>query len=151
MELQDAKLKLEQKKHRLAAEEIRLKLKERKMRTRKLIEIGGLAAKSEIDFLTTTELFGAFLFLKDNIQLNPKIIEDWNQKGKHAFDIETNHTTSILLKFEEQPDEYIRKNLRLHKLKWNKYRAEWYGNIANLDDLKSLLENIQYELQIIQL
>jgi hypothetical protein len=63
MELQDAKLKLEQKKHRLAAEEIRLKLKERKMRTRKLIEIGGLAAKSEIDFLTTTQLFGAFLFL----------------------------------------------------------------------------------------
>ena len=37
--------KLAQKRNRLAAEEIRINLKERKLRTRRLIEIGGLVDK----------------------------------------------------------------------------------------------------------
>jgi len=65
--------------------------------------------------------------------------------------MENAQTTSVLLKFQMQPDEYIRKNLRAHNLKWNRYRAEWYGNVASLDDLKSLLENLKHDLQIIQI
>ena len=41
----EQKVRLEQKKNRLLAEETRLKLKERKMRTRHLIEVGGLVTK----------------------------------------------------------------------------------------------------------
>ncbi len=38
--VKEQKVKLEQKKNRLIIEETRLKLKERKMRTRHLIEVG---------------------------------------------------------------------------------------------------------------
>jgi len=40
-DIEEQKVKLEQKKNRLIAEETRLRLKEQKMRTRHLIEIGG--------------------------------------------------------------------------------------------------------------
>jgi len=52
----EEKVKLEQKKNRLAAEETRLNLKERKMRTRHLIEIGGLVVKAELDHLAKQPL-----------------------------------------------------------------------------------------------
>ena len=46
----EQKVRLEQKKNRLIAEETRLKLKERKMRTRHLIEVGGLVTKAGLDY-----------------------------------------------------------------------------------------------------
>ena len=49
----EQKVRLEQKKNRLIAEETRLKLKERKMRTRSLIEQGGLIVKAGLDHLPT--------------------------------------------------------------------------------------------------
>jgi len=47
-DIENQKVKLEQKKNRLVVEETRLKLKEQKMRTRHLIEIGGLVAKAGV-------------------------------------------------------------------------------------------------------
>lgn len=44
-QLQDAKLKLQQQKNRVAALENRAKTEERKKRTRRLIEVGALATK----------------------------------------------------------------------------------------------------------
>ncbi|KJV55111.1 conjugal transfer TraD family protein [Orientia chuto str. Dubai] len=48
-------------------EELNLKDKESRMRTRRLIEIGGLAVKAKIDHLPTNSLFGAFIYLKDTL------------------------------------------------------------------------------------
>ncbi|KJV70535.1 conjugal transfer TraD family protein [Orientia tsutsugamushi str. TA763] len=44
--LMQQKITLQQKKARLIMDEVNLKIKERKMRTRRLIEMGGLVAKS---------------------------------------------------------------------------------------------------------
>ena len=70
--VEQQKLKLEQKKNRLVAEEIKLKLKERKMRTRHLIEVGGLVAKAGLDYLPVNTLYGALLTMKSLIK-NSKI------------------------------------------------------------------------------
>ena len=56
--VEEQKIKLEQKKNRLAAEEMRLKLKERKARTRHLIELGGLVVKANIHYLPTNTIYG---------------------------------------------------------------------------------------------
>jgi hypothetical protein len=55
----EQKIKLEQKKNRLMIEETRLKLKERKMRTRHLIEMGGLLIKANLDHLQINTLYAA--------------------------------------------------------------------------------------------
>jgi hypothetical protein len=65
----EQKIKLEQKKNRLIAEETRLKLKERKMRTRHLIETGGLIVKAELDYLPINTLYGALLSIATSLEL----------------------------------------------------------------------------------
>ncbi|KJV52515.1 conjugal transfer TraD family protein [Orientia tsutsugamushi str. Gilliam] len=47
--LMQQKITLQQKKARLIMDEVNLKIKERKMRTRRLIEMGGLVAKAKLD------------------------------------------------------------------------------------------------------
>ena len=73
-ELEKKKESLKLKKSRIEHQERLLKLKERKNRTRILIEIGGLASKAGIDHLNTNTLLGAFLDIKE------KKLED--QKGR---------------------------------------------------------------------
>ena len=82
----EQKVKLEQKKNRLAAEETRLNLKERKMRTRHLIEIGGLVVKAELDHLPTNTLYGALLSLKNTLAENDAILKQWSNSGKTVLD-----------------------------------------------------------------
>lgn len=58
-------LKLQQKKAKIITEEAKLKIKERKARTRRLIEMGGLIAKAKLDNLSSNSLFGALVSLKN--------------------------------------------------------------------------------------
>ncbi len=55
------RLKLEQKKTQIITEEARLKIQERKARTRRLIEIGGLVVKAKLDDLPTNSLLVSLL------------------------------------------------------------------------------------------
>ena len=148
-EIEQQKVRLEQKKNRLIAEETRLKLKERKMRTRKLIELGGLIAKAELDHFDTSTLYGALLSLADAAKQNDNMIRVWTEAGKHTLRQEQSLVTSIIVKFNEQPTETLRKKIRLLGLRWNSFRGEWYGNISNLDELKSTIEESEHEIEVI--
>ena len=74
-ELEQQKIRLEQKKNRLIAEETKIRLKERKMRTRKLIELGGLITKAELDHFDVGTLYGALLSLADAAKQNNNMIK----------------------------------------------------------------------------
>ncbi|BAG40561.1 putative conjugative transfer protein TraD [Orientia tsutsugamushi str. Ikeda] len=50
--LMQQKITLQQKKAKLIMDEVNLKIKERKMRTQRLIEMGGLVAKAKLDHLS---------------------------------------------------------------------------------------------------
>lgn len=149
-ELEQQKIKLEQKKNRLIAEETKLRLKERKMRTRKLIELGGLIAKAKLDHFDTNTLYGALLSLADAAKQNNNMIKVWTDAGRQIFDQEQGLFTPVIIKFKGQPPESVRKKLRLLGLKWHKFRSEWYGNISNLDELKSTIEDFEHDLEIIK-
>ncbi|MCC8399433.1 MAG: conjugal transfer protein TraD [Rickettsia endosymbiont of Platyusa sonomae] len=143
------KQKLQQKKARLIMEEINFKIKERKMRTRHLIEMGGLVAKAELDNLPTNSLFGALISLKNEITKHPDTEERWTKIGKDIFDQEEKNRSAIILKFSSKPKESIRTHIRQHGLKWNALRKEWYGYIIDMQSLKNGLLDIEYQLEIV--
>lgn len=144
------KLRLEQKKNRLIAEETKLKLKERKMRTRLLIEMGGLIVKAELDHLPTNTLYGSLLFLKESLNKQPDIQDQWTKTGKAAFDQEQQQKTAVILKLTEKPSLEIRSHIRSHSLKWNHLRNEWYGYVLDIQALKDGLGGLKYELEVMR-
>jgi hypothetical protein len=106
----DQKVRLEQKKNRLIAEETRLKLKERKMRTRYLIEVGGLVTKARLDYLPTNTLYGALLSVAESLESNSAIRDEWTGIGKTKLDQEQTNKHAVILKFEQEPSSEIRKS-----------------------------------------
>ncbi|KJV73723.1 conjugative transfer protein [Orientia tsutsugamushi] len=78
------KITLQQKKAKLIMDEVNLKIKERKMRTRRLIEMGGLVAKAKLDHT----LFGAIVSLKETLTQHPNVQNHWTTIGKDIFDKE---------------------------------------------------------------
>ena len=143
----DQKVKLEQKKNRLIAEETRLKLKERKMRTRHLIEVGGLVTKAGLDHLPTNTLYGALLSIGESLETNVAIKEQWTKIGKTKLEEEQTNKYAVILKFEQELSNEIRKVIRNHSLKWNKLRQEWYGYVFNINALKNDLGATLYQIE----
>ena len=143
----EQKVRLEQKKNRLIAEETRLKLKERKMRTRSLIEQGGLIVKAGLDHLPTNTLYGALLSISLDLETNQGIKDQWTKIGKAKLDQEQANNQAVILKFEQEPDNDIRTTVRSHGLKWNKLRQEWYGYCNNINTLKNDLGSITYQIE----
>ncbi|WP_341793891.1 conjugal transfer protein TraD [Rickettsia endosymbiont of Ceutorhynchus obstrictus] len=80
------RLKLQQKKAKIITEEARLKIQERKARTRRLIEMGGLVVKAKLDCLPPNSLLGALVFLKNELMQHPNIQDQWTKTGKNVFD-----------------------------------------------------------------
>jgi hypothetical protein len=143
----DQKVRLEQKKNRLIAEETRLKLKERKMRTRHLIEVGGLVTKAGLDHLPTNTLYGALLSIGESLETNVAIKEQWTKIGKTKLEEEQTNKHAVILKFEQELSNEIRKVIRNHSLKWNKLRQEWYGYVFNINALKNDLGATLYQIE----
>ena len=142
--------KLTQKRNRLAAEEIRINLKERKLRTRRLIEIGGLVVKAKLDHLPTNTLFGALLTNFESLAKDSNIQKQWTVLGKSVLDQEEKKQSAVILRLDSKPSDQIRVHLRSHGLKWNKLREEWYGFVTNLDSLKEGIKSTQHNIEVIK-
>ena len=147
--VEEQKKKLQQKKNRLALEENKLKLKERKARTRHLIEIGGLVAKAELDHLPVNTLYGALKNIHTMINDDASLINKWAEIGDKEFSNEQKVFTPIIISFESQPDKSTRDQIRLHGLRWNKFRQEWYGSVKCIDSLKQCINSIPHNLEIL--
>ena len=148
--LDEQKIKLEQKTARMQIEETRLKLNERKIRTRSMREIGGLVTKAGLDHLPTNALYGALLSIKKDLDANDNLVSGWIVKGNAAFNKEKQNATPVILKFDDEPNKDIRDFIRSHGLKYNKFRREWYGSVKNIAGLKNSLGKIKYDLEIIE-
>ena len=145
----EQKVKLTQKKNRLIAEETRLKLLERKTRTRQLIELGGLVSKAGLAHLPTNTLYGALSSLTSSLETNPVIKEQWTNIGKDKLEQEPINKHAVILKFDTQPTTQLRQLIRNHGLKWNKLRSEWYGYVTNINALQLALSPYPHHLEIL--
>ena len=134
----------------MVLEEAKLKIKEEKMRTKSLIEKGGLITKANLDSLSNNALYGGLLFLKKQIETDENIISKWIVEGNKQLNKEKKNTIAVILKFPEEPNSDIRAFIRSHGLRFNRFRKEWCGNARRLDELKNSLGKIKYELKIIE-
>lgn len=144
------KVKLEQKKSRLIMEEVKLKIQERKHRTRHLIELGGLIVKAQLDSLDSNTLYGALLFLKSSMHGNEQIIKSWTQAGSGAFESEEKTRQPVILTFPAVPELKIRDLIRQHGLRWNALRQEWAGYVTEMQSLKDTLSDMPHKFELIK-
>ena len=137
--LEKRKRNLEQRKNRLKQLEVSLNAQERKRRTRRLIEIGGLALKANLMDWNSNTLLGPFLSIKEK-ESDKKQLEAWTHKGGAAFASEKVLRAPVIVKFETRPSDEIRASLKSLGLKWNALRQEWEG-YTKINELKELLSS----------
>lgn len=143
--LSHQKEKLERLKAKLQSQEQKLKLTERKKRTRRLIELGGLIVKAELEGLNNNTLLGALLSLKSSIAKNETILNEWTEQGVKAFEtLNQNQNVGadkipVVITFKSEPLRELKSHLRDLNFKWNPFRKEWYG-YGNLHELKLLIK-----------
>jgi len=147
--LQQRKAELERQKIAIMGKEKALKETERRERTKKLIEMGGLILKAGIDTLDTNALYGALLTIKEKMNKGD-LLQQWSQKGASAFNRGGNAGVGVplVVQFKEKPSEEARSAIRSLGLKWNVIRQEWQG-IANLEDVKSVA--VQYNGSVVSM
>lgn len=146
--LSHQKEKLERLKAKLQSQEQKLKLTERKKRTRRLIELGGLIVKAELEELNNNTLLGALLSLKASISNNESLIHQWTEQGARAFELQklsdgvgnSPDLIPLIITFKAEPPRELKSKLRDLNFKWNPFRKEWYG-YGNLHELKSIIKS----------
>ena len=82
--LVEKRKKLEQRKNRLKQLESSLNAQERKNRTRRLIELGGLVSKAKLEAWDSNALLGGLLSLKEK-EMDANQMNIWTHKGGKAF------------------------------------------------------------------
>lgn len=135
--LLEKRQRLEQRKNRLKEFEASINAQERKKRTRKLIELGGLVLKAKLEEWNSNALLGALLSIKES-ESNKKQMEAWAHEGGVAFSSEKIIKVPVIVKFKDKPSEEIRISLKALGLKWNSLRKEWEG-YTKVAELKELL------------
>jgi Conjugal transfer protein TraD len=132
----------EQQKARLAEQEAKLKTAERKARTRRLIEAGGLIDKAGLLELEPNALYGALLSLRDGAA-DKKQVEQWAALGGRAFAREARQRDEgkepIVLSFPAALDRDVTTALRAVGFRFNKVLQHWEG-LARYDEASSLVK-----------
>jgi hypothetical protein len=132
--------RLDQQKARIAEQEAKIKTDERKQRTRRLIEAGGLIEKAGLIDLDANALYGALLSLgapaKDSAQ-----VAQWSKAGGQVFDREAKardaNKEPVIVTFATTLPTPFTTRLRGAGLRWNKVLQHWeglaeHGEIAEL-------------------
>ena len=130
----------EQQKAKLAEQEARLKDAERRARTRRLIEAGGLVDKAGLLELDSNALYGALLSLRD--AANDKTqISQWTALGGRAFAREARlrdeGKEAVVLAFPGPLAKDVTALLRQAGFRFSKVMQHWEG-LARFDEAEAL-------------
>ena len=132
----------EQSKARLAEAEAKLKLDERKQRTRRLVEAGALVEKTGLLELDSNALYGALLSLRDGVD-DKKQVEQWTAIGGRTFLREARARDEgkepMLLVFDAVLPKDVTTALRKAGFRYSRVLQHWEG-LARFDDASTLAE-----------
>lgn len=128
MKIEDKKItnlieKLAKKKAGIEFREKILKDKERKIKTRRFIQVGSIAAKFEIDGLDDETLVGAFAEMQERSKQGNTLAE-WKQKG---LDLSETRLSPLIVSFAKEVSDEVKASLKEKRFKWNTFRKEWQG------------------------
>lgn len=130
----------EQQKARLAEQEAKLKVAERKARTRRLIEVGSLVDKAGLLDLDSNALYGALLSLRDGAA-DKKQVENWEALGGRTFAREARlrdeGKEAIILTFPAPLAKEATTALRHAGYRFSKVLQHWEG-LARFADAEEL-------------
>ena len=130
----------EQQKARLAEAEARLKLDERRQRTRRLVEAGALVEKTGLLDLDSNALYGALLSLRDGADDKAQV-EKWTALGGRTFDREAKARDEgkepLLLTFAAPLPKDATTALRKAGFRYSKVMQHWEG-LARFDEANTL-------------
>ncbi len=145
------KTKLEQMKARLAAEEVRFRIRAQKQQTKNLIELGKLVVKSGFTNLPSETLYGALLSLKDSLgkENSDALLKQWAKIGKVAIEKEKRASIGVIIRFTSEQSQEVKTHLKGHGLKWNSLRKEWYGHVQDLDQLRNGIGEAEHAIDLI--
>ena len=85
--LERRKKSIEQRMNKLKEMEASLNTQLRKKRTRRLIELGGLVSKAQLEDWNANTLLGALLFLKER-ESDTQLLEKWTYRGGRVLNEE---------------------------------------------------------------
>ena len=132
----------EQQKAKLAEAEARLKLDERKQRTRRLVEAGALVEKTGLLDLDSNALYGALLSLRDSAD-DAAQVEKWATLGGRTFDREAKARDEgkepLLLTFTTPLPKEATTVLRKAGFRFSRVMQHWEG-LARFDEASTLAE-----------
>ena len=132
----------EQQKARLAETEAKLKLDERRQRTRRLVEAGALVEKVGLLELDGNALYGALLSLRDGAS-DEKQVERWSALGGRTFAREARARDEgkepVLLTFATPLAKDATTALRRAGFRYSRVMQHWEG-LAKPDDAEALAE-----------
>jgi hypothetical protein len=116
------------RKARAEQEAARLKLMQRKERTRHLIEIGGLAVKAGIDELPPSALYDRFLTIAAEA-IDKKTVASWERAGSRHFQAEEDSRVVAVAKFPSKIEPELAASLRSIGFRRNRYLKQWEGKV----------------------
>ncbi len=82
--LEKRKKSIEQRMNKLKEMDASVNAQLRKKRTRRLIELGGLVSKAQLEDWNSNTLLGGLLFLKER-EADPQLLEEWTYRGGSVF------------------------------------------------------------------
>jgi hypothetical protein len=130
----------EQHKARLAEQEAKLKDAERRVRTRRLIQAGGLVDKAGLLDLDSNALYGALLSLCDGLGDSDQVGR-WAALGGRAFareaHLEDEGKEAVILAFPATLARDATSALRAAGFRFNKLLQHWEGR-ARVADAEAL-------------
>lgn len=127
----------EQRRNRLKQIENSLNTQLRKQRTRRLIELGGLVVKAQLEEWPSNLLLGGLLFLKK--EADTDVQADWAYQGRLRFAVDTRHKTQAHVTFPSFPEGELLRDLEILGFTWNAAEHFWDG-YGDVRELKLLLE-----------
>ena len=138
--LAERQARLDQQRAKLQLEENRLKEAERKARTRKLIEAGGLVDKAGLLDLDSAVFYGALLQAAADAN-NAERVEQWRVAGGRAFDHEAKARDAgrepLVLTLPDAASAPVQAQLRKAGFRWSKVLRHWEG-LALYDEASAL-------------
>lgn len=129
-----------ERKARAEQEQARLKIMQRKERTRRLIELGGLAVKAGIDGLSTAALYDRFLAIAAEAK-DPAAVAHWERAGSRHFQKEEDAKVVAVARFVGTIETELAASLRAVGFRWNRLLHQWEGKV-NFAEAKALVEGM---------
>lgn len=148
--LSTQKIKVGASKDKPSKDQLLASIKDRKIRTRRLIELGGIVVKAKMDHLDADLLLGALIYAKEQLSDIPNLDQAYAKLGAIAFKKAKGLRDKVVVRFKDKPDTSIRQKIRSLGLKWDYKAQEWHGYISDMDQLKEALQGFSYTIQVLQ-